>query len=392
VSEATTLAKSARESLAKGLNALQGDPAVPPELIELAAPIAQAMGALHQIEKSGGASFAPQAEMALKNTREALAKLQGQGANIPAVGKAMEHVAMSLGVLTSLTTLGNQAPSAPAPAPASVKAGGIPRPAVGTAKIPANQTAPQPPAASGPTTQPVTPAVVQAAAQQVAQQHAQQAAAQQQAAQQQAAQQQAAQQQAAQQQAAQQQAAQHAAQQQQAAQHAAQQQQAAQHAAQQQQAAQHAAQQQQAAQHAAQQQQAAQHAAQQQPAQGAKAAVSQRPAPVGTGTAIEVALGAHSPTNFYKGLSGNDIIDHGGLFVATYIVPKIGTPVRLRISLPGGFEFEAMAIVQWSREAVDPFGDAQPGFGARFTQIANEARQLVYRYVRNREPIFHDDM
>ena len=35
--------------------------------------------------------------------------------------------------------------------------------------------------------------------------------------------------------------------------------------------------------------------------------------------------------------------------------------------------------------------DAPPGFGAQFTQITPEARQLVYRYVRNREPIFHDD-
>ena len=35
---------------------------------------------------------------------------------------------------------------------------------------------------------------------------------------------------------------------------------------------------------------------------------------------------------------------------------------------------------------------AQPGFGAQFTQITPEARQLVYRYVRNREPLFHDDL
>ena len=105
---------------------------------------------------------------------------------------------------------------------------------------------------------------------------------------------------------------------------------------------------------------------------------------------ISADLGAHSPTNFYKGLSGNDIIDHGGLFVSTYMVPKIGTPVRLRVSMPGGYEFEANAIVQWAREQGD--SDAPPGFGAKFTQITPEARQLVYRYVRNREPLFHDDL
>ena len=109
----------------------------------------------------------------------------------------------------------------------------------------------------------------------------------------------------------------------------------------------------------------------------------------GAGHLIAADLGAHSPTNFYKGLSGNDIIDHGGLFVSTYMIPKIGTPVRLRVSLPGGYEFEANAVVQWAREQG---GDAPPGFGAKFTQITPEARQLVYRYVRNREPLFHDDL
>jgi hypothetical protein len=64
--------------------------------------------------------------------------------------------------------------------------------------------------------------------------------------------------------------------------------------------------------------------------------------------------------------------------------------------MPGGYEFDAVAIVRWTRETVDSTaqggGGAQPGFGAQFTQITNEARQLVYRYVRNREPLFHDDL
>ena len=104
---------------------------------------------------------------------------------------------------------------------------------------------------------------------------------------------------------------------------------------------------------------------------------------------VSADLGAHSTTNFYKGLSGNDIVDHGGLFVSTYVPPKMGTSVRLKVSLPGGYEFEANAVVQWTREQG---GDASPGFGARFTAITAEARQLVYRYVRNREPLFHDDL
>lgn len=105
--------------------------------------------------------------------------------------------------------------------------------------------------------------------------------------------------------------------------------------------------------------------------------------------AVEAALGAHSPTNFYKGLTGNDVIDDGGIFIATYQIPRIGQDLWIRVSLPGGYEFEASGQVAWTRESGS--GDAPPGFGARFREISSEARQLVYRYVRNREPLFHDD-
>src|SRR5690606_16849834 len=106
---------------------------------------------------------------------------------------------------------------------------------------------------------------------------------------------------------------------------------------------------------------------------------------------LEAALGAHSQTNFYKGLSGNDVIDDGGIFIATYQIPEIGAPLALKVSMPGGYEFDAKGIVRWTREAPNSGEDAPPGFGAAFTEISPEGRQLVYRYVRNREPLFHDD-
>ena len=104
---------------------------------------------------------------------------------------------------------------------------------------------------------------------------------------------------------------------------------------------------------------------------------------------IEANLGAHSATNFYKGLSGNDVVADGGLFVATYKIPPIGTTVWLKVTLPGGYDFEAGGKVRWSRES--GAGDAPPGFGAALQSISKEAKQLIYRYVKNREPLFHDD-
>ena len=115
-------------------------------------------------------------------------------------------------------------------------------------------------------------------------------------------------------------------------------------------------------------------------------------APPGGAPLIDVELGAFTASNFYKGLGGSDVIEHGGIFVATYKIPKIGAPVSLRVRLPGNYEFYASALVQWTREPGGSGDSAEPGFGARFTQIAPEGRQLVYRYTRNREPIFYDDL
>ena len=78
--------------------------------------------------------------------------------------------------------------------------------------------------------------------------------------------------------------------------------------------------------------------------------------------------------------------------MATYQIPSIGQPVLLRVSLPGGYEFEASGVVRWTRDSIAASADSPPGFGAQLTQISPEGRQLVYRYVRNREPLFHDDL
>jgi len=359
VSDPVTLARTARESLAKGLNALQAEPGLPPQVVELAAPIAEAMGALHQIERSQGAQLVPHSEVALSKVRASLAQLQTQANPVGAVLAAMEAVAASLGQVNQLQQMAsgpkaasvppaNAAPVAAAPAPAPVAAAPAPAPVaaapapapVAAAPAPAPvAAAPAPaPVAAAPAPAPVAAPVAAAPVPSATVRMDQPAFA------------------------------------------------AAPGAP---------APQPMAAQDPFAAPAAAAPAA---PAPGVAGAPQQRasipvPSPPhdGRSPAIEAALGAHSPTNFYKGLSGNDIIDHGGLFVATYMIPKIGSAVRLRVSMPGGYEFEANALVQWAREA-DPFGDSQPGFGAKFTEISQEARQLVYRYVRNREPLFHDDL
>jgi uncharacterized protein (TIGR02266 family) len=293
VSDAVTLARTARESLARGLTALQGDPNVPPQLLEVASPIAQAMGALHGIERSGGAQVNPGAQTALGLVQAALGQLQSIPSQHPAVAAAMEAVAGALGGVHALTRMS----AAPAPH--------LPQPPQQPAAAYAQTAFAQPGAYAPPAQQAYAPP------QQPAQPYAQRPAPQ-------------------------------------------------------------------------------QAPPQQQAPQGARAPAAA--GPKGDAGTVTAELGAHSQSNFYKGLSGNDIIDHGGLFVSTYKLPKIGQPVRLKVSMPGGYEFEANAVVRWCREASDAGNDAPPGFGAQFIDITAEARQLVQRYVRNREPMFHDDL
>ena len=309
MSDAATTAKTAREALARGLSALQSDPNVPPELLDLAAPIAQAMGALHAIERSKGTQLVPHAEVALNHTRTALSQLQNQPPTFVAVSQAMEAVAASLASVHALSRMAAPAPVAPAavqppePAPIPLQNPRPPTPAP-------FQPAPTPQAAQ-PRSAPQQPVPAPASAQPQA--------------------------------------------------------------------------------GYARDPFAAAPAAPAAAAPGGSSLHPPSPPASGTSQVVNADLGTQSPTNFYKGLSGNDIIEHGGLFVSTYMIPPIGTSVRLKISLPGGYEFEANAVVRWSREQSDD-NAAPPGFGAQFTQITPEARQLVYRYTRNREPLFHDDL
>src|SRR5262245_56060211 len=224
MSDPVSAAKSAREALARALGAIQSDPKVPTPLMGIAEPISNAIGALFQIEKWGGAAAAALAPAALDATRRALGLLQQQPSNHPAVQQALEAVAGSLSLIHSLTK-----PPAQAAAPA------------------------QPPRAAAPAA-PAPQAPPQQAYAQPAQQHANPPV-----------------------QSAQAYAATYVA-------------------------------------SAVAPTQAAASpyqptvVAEPPPMQGGAAAA----AGPGANARVDAELGAHSPSNFYKGLAGNDVVEHGG--------------------------------------------------------------------------------
>ena len=84
MSDPVSLARAARENLARGLAALQS-PAVPPQVMVVAEPIAHAMSALHRIEASQGAARGEAGPTALNAARQALGMLQQQPPGYAAV-------------------------------------------------------------------------------------------------------------------------------------------------------------------------------------------------------------------------------------------------------------------------------------------------------------------
>lgn len=339
--DVVSTARTARQRLAEGLAALQ-NPGVPPQAMAVAQPVAQAMSAMHQIESTGGSAAGQVGLSALEAVRNALGQLQGQPAAHPAIMQATEAVAGSLGLVHQIT---QQVGMGQAPAGAAAASPAQPGTfaAAAAAAQPPRQAPPNPLAG----TVVMRPGSGQAAGTAAAG--------------------------------------------------------AGQPPPQWQQPAMPAAVAQAAPTYAATapgaQPAAVPPAPPVLPAQAPAAAAPLPAAAMPPGVQqpdqairVDAELGAHSPTNFYKGLSGNDVIDSGGIFIATYKIPEVGTPVLIKVSLPGGYEFESYGVVRWTRDAPLSGGDSPPGFGAQFTNISPEGRQLVYRYVRNREPLFHDDL
>ncbi|MBI5537151.1 MAG: PilZ domain-containing protein [Deltaproteobacteria bacterium] len=377
MSEIISTARTARENLAKGLNALQADPNVSANYLQAAEPIAMAMGALHRIEKSGGGELAAAAPQALDAVRQALGILQTQAATDPRLNAVLEMIAGSLGMVFSLTKAAKYGPP-PQPAAAAPAAQPYAPPA---APVVAAQPAPYAPppvaqpaqfapqAAPQPYAPPPAPAFAQPAPQPYVPPQQPYAPPQQQ--------------QPAAQPYAPPQPAPFAAPQQPAHQ-----------------APPWSPSTMASPQHPVQ-------PAQQPPPQVIQQPVSRGAAPIASQRpptpdeiknekvpTVEAELGTHSVSNFYKGLSGNDVVDFGGIFISTYNIPQIGQTLKVHVTLPGGYEFEAIGVVRWTREARESMASdiSPPGFGLQFTKISPEARNLVYRYVRNREPIFHDDL
>jgi uncharacterized protein (TIGR02266 family) len=100
---------------------------------------------------------------------------------------------------------------------------------------------------------------------------------------------------------------------------------------------------------------------------------------------LETRIDFQSDSNFFSGFSSN--ISDGGLFIATEIEVPIGTELDIRLTLPDGVVIACAAVVRWRRPAAP---DLPAGVGVGFVDLGEKAREAIQRFMKRREPIFHE--
>ena len=116
---------------------------------------------------------------------------------------------------------------------------------------------------------------------------------------------------------------------------------------------------------------------------------------------LSLAITMQGDNNFYAGLSED--ISEGGVFIATFHVLPIGTPVELSFTLPNAEEpLHVSGVVQWLRgpdataASENIFGGGRelpgvmPGLGIRFHALDAATRQTIRDFMQRRRPVFFD--
>lgn len=105
--------------------------------------------------------------------------------------------------------------------------------------------------------------------------------------------------------------------------------------------------------------------------------------------ALETPVSMESENNFYAGISDN--ISEGGVFVATYDAPPLGSIVDLKLSLPDHPEpFCFSGVVRWHRAFGAACSGMPPGVGIEWLDIPETALRAIRAFVQQRETLLFD--
>lgn len=104
---------------------------------------------------------------------------------------------------------------------------------------------------------------------------------------------------------------------------------------------------------------------------------------------FDCVLDASSTSTFYRTMDGDDVVRHGGVFVATYAkLPPLGAVVIVGLELPGGVRTEAKAQVAFLQEHLSD--DTPAGFGARLLDPSPDLCAMIAQFTKYREPLVRD--
>lgn len=78
-------------------------------------------------------------------------------------------------------------------------------------------------------------------------------------------------------------------------------------------------------------------------------------------------------------------VSRNGVYVATTQVIPEGFPVEVKLHLPGTSKpIFARGLVRWTTERRDPRTGEVPGFGVEFTDMSDQARLELSRFLHDR--------
>lgn len=100
--------------------------------------------------------------------------------------------------------------------------------------------------------------------------------------------------------------------------------------------------------------------------------------------AVELEIEFNEDIQFYAGLTQD--ISEGGVFIATYRLLRIGTPLTLSFQMPDSTKVTARGEVRWVRDTNQT--EVRTGMGVAFTEISEEALASIARFCREVAPLY----
>ncbi len=104
---------------------------------------------------------------------------------------------------------------------------------------------------------------------------------------------------------------------------------------------------------------------------------------------LEVEITLESEHNFYTGITCD--VSEGGVFVATYVPPAMGSMVEMDLKLPHiDAVFHMMGVVRWTRDFKASCEGCPPGCGIEWIDISYGALVAIQAFVEQRDSIYFE--